>query len=75
MDCKNPEAEITSRQTFGLFKITRKDYRDDIASRKINRGEFANIMGDVYKAAEAAKWDREVACSVTEKLLANFPVR
>ena len=73
--CKNPTAEPTPRQTFGLFKLTRKDYRTDIASRDINREQFGEMMDEVYTASKNSGWDRAVAQSTAERLLANFPAK
>lgn len=75
MDCKNPEAEITSGQTFGLFKIVKRDYRNKIAERDINRGQFASLMNEVYGVAKASGWDINASRAETERLLDTFPLR
>ena len=74
-ECKNPDAEPTSSQTFGLFKLTRKDCREEVTRREINRQQFSELMGKVYKVAKDSGWDNKAANAEAEKLFSEFPLR
>lgn len=71
----NPEGEISEKQTWGFFKVTKKDYRTDIFSREINRGQFSDLMNTVRTFAINHNWDRAATQAEAERLLATFPAR